>query len=161
MRRSVARLRDASLPWVFAVGVAIAWALADAQRADDKEMAWSLGPDGSIGFGGAWLAYVVRPMLFALIVGWLWRLALVTGWMWRVARLPLSLVPTHPDRTGGIAFIEKLPGALALVKRMRTAAIGRYTLQVILVPMAIPFCLLALLKLPLASILSTLFKVLI
>ena len=267
--RTATRLRDASSPWVLAVAVAIAAALADAPRATDKEMAWSLGPDGAIGFGGVWLAYVVRPMLFALILGWLWRLALVTGWMWRVARLPLALVPTHPDRAGGIAFVEKLPGAFALVtfalsammasrwahevvhhgaslasfqppliahavvwslalllpilalapalrslrknalpaysalvgeqgrlvhrrwierkpvvddslleaqgigpvadaaalyaavKRLRTVAIGRRALQAIVVPMAIPFCLLALLKFPLASILSTLFKVLV
>ena len=266
---SVVRLRDASSPWVFAIGAAIAWAVADAPRATDKEMVWSLGPDGTIGFGGVWLAYVVRPLLFALLIGWLWRLALVTGWMWRVARLPLALVPTHPDRTGGIAFVEKLPGALALVtfalstmmasrwahevvhhgaslasfqpaliahvvvwslallmpilalapvlrsarknalpaysalvgeqgrlvhrrwierkpvdddalleapgigpvadaatlyeavKRMRTVAIGKHTLQVILLPMAVPFCLLALLSFPVASILSTLLKVLI
>jgi hypothetical protein len=35
--------------------------------------------------------------------------------MWRVGRLRLALVPTHPDRTGGIAFVETLPKAFTLV----------------------------------------------
>jgi hypothetical protein len=40
---------------------------------------------------------------------------LVVLWFWRLGRLDLSLVPTHPDRTGGLAFVEKLPGAFSMV----------------------------------------------
>lgn len=43
------------------------------------------------------------------------RILLISWWFWRVGRLDLSLVPTHPDRAGGIAFVEKLPGAFVLV----------------------------------------------
>ncbi len=113
--RDVARLRDTSLPWVFAVGVAIAWAIADPPTAHVDEVKWAIGPDGAIGFGAAWFAYVVRPLLTALLLGWLWRLFLVTWWMWRIARLPLALVATHPDRAGGIGFIKKLPRGFTLV----------------------------------------------
>lgn len=112
--RDVARLRDASLPWVFAVGVAIAWAIADPPATHVDEVKWAVEPDGAIGFGVIWFAYVVRPLLAALLLGWLWRLFLVTWWMWRIARLPLALVPTHPDRTGGIGFIKKLPRGFTL-----------------------------------------------
>jgi len=113
--RDIARLRDTSLPWVFAVGVAIAWAIADPPAAHGDEVKWAVGPDGAIGFGATWFAYVVRPLLVALLLGWLWRLFLVTWWMWRIARLPLALVPTHPDRAGGIGFIRKLPRGFTLV----------------------------------------------
>ena len=113
--RSMVRLRDASLPWAFALAVAIAWSLADTPAPLDDAMSWAFRADGSLGFGGWWAAYVARPLFFALLLGWLWRIALVTLWMWRVGRLGLSLVPSHPDRTGGIAFVEKLPGAFALV----------------------------------------------
>jgi hypothetical protein len=78
-------------------------------------MSWAFRADGSLGFGGWWAAYVARPIFFALLLGWLWRIALVTVWMWRVGKLGLSFVPTHPDRAGGIAFVERLPGAFALV----------------------------------------------
>jgi hypothetical protein len=113
--RDVARLRDTSLPWVFAIGVAIAWTIANPPTAHVDELNWAIGPDGVIGFGAAWFAYVVRPLLTALLLGWLWRLLLVTWWMWRIARLPLALVVTHPDRTGGIGFVKSLPRGFTLV----------------------------------------------
>jgi hypothetical protein len=86
-------------------------------------MAWAVGADGAIGFGGGWFAYVVRPIFLALVMGWLWRMLLVAYWFWRVGRLDLSLVPTHPDRTGGLAFVEKLPGAFAMVAFALSAVI--------------------------------------
>jgi len=113
--RGLVRLRDASLPWVLGLGFAIAWSFADPPSNHDDAMSWAYGADGRLGFGGFWAAYVARPIFFALLLGWLWRIALVTLWAWRVGRLGLSLVPSHPDRTGGIAFVEKLPGAFALV----------------------------------------------
>jgi hypothetical protein len=113
--RGIARLRDNALPWAFAIGAAIAWAIADPPRADLEELNWSVGADGSIGFGGTWYAYVARPILAALILGWLWRLLLVSCWMWRVTRLPLSFVPTHPDRVAGLGFVKRLPAGFTLV----------------------------------------------
>jgi len=113
--RGVARLRDSSLPWVFAIGAAIAWSIADPPGAHVDELRWSTHSNGAIGFGGLWFAYVVRPVLAALLLGWVWRLLLVTCWMWRITRLPLALVPTHPDRVGGLGFIKRLPVAFALV----------------------------------------------
>jgi len=113
--RGIARLSDNSLPWVFAIGVAVAWSIADPPDAHVDELGWSVATDGTVGFGGAWFAYVVRPVLGALLLGWVWRLLLVTWWMWRITRLPLALVPTHPDRVGGLGFIKKLPVAFALV----------------------------------------------
>jgi hypothetical protein len=109
------RLAGASLPWVLAVGVAVAWTLADPPARGDDALSWAVGPDGELGFGGLWAAYVARPIFLALLAGWLWRIALVALWLWRIDRLGLALVPSHPDRTGGIAFVEKLPGAFALV----------------------------------------------
>jgi hypothetical protein len=113
--RDVARLRDASLPWVLLIGLAIAWSLADRPEEHGDAMSWAIDAGGALGFGGWWFAYVARPVFLALLIGWLWRIVLVTYWSWRVGRIDLALVPTHPDRAGGIAFVEKLPGAFALV----------------------------------------------
>ena len=52
-------------------------------------MSWAVGADGTLGFGGWWSAYVVRPIFLALVMGWLWRMLLVTYWVWRVGRLDL------------------------------------------------------------------------
>ena len=115
VNRSMVRLRDNSLPWVLVFGAAIAMSIADHPVRSDDTLSWAYDGSGGLGFGGWWAAYVARPIFVALLLGWLWRIALVTLWLWRVGRLDLSLVPTHPDRTGGIAFVEKLPGAFALV----------------------------------------------
>ena len=113
--RDLTRLRDASLPWVLAIGLAIAWSLTDDPKSHGDAMAWAIEAGDTLGFGGWWFAYVVRPVFFVLLLGWLWRILLVTYWFWRVGKIDLALVPTHPDRAGGLAFVEKLPGAFALV----------------------------------------------
>lgn len=118
------RLRDTSLPWVLVFGAAVAWSLADVPAARDDAMAWAFAPDGTLGFGGWWVACVVRPIFVALLLGWLWRIALVVVLFWRLGRLDLSLVPSHPDRTGGLAFVQKLPGAFAMVAFALSAMIA-------------------------------------
>jgi len=111
----VVRLWDASLPWVLAIGVAIAWSLLDRPHEYEDALSWAIDGRGALGFGGWWFGYVVRPIFLVLLLGWLWRILLVGWWFWRIGKLDLSLVPTHPDRTGGIAFVAKLPSAFALV----------------------------------------------
>ena len=130
--RAVIRMRDSWLPWAFALGVGIAGSIADGPDAGNDRSAWAFGPDGRVGFGGLWYAYVARPILVALLLGWVWRVVLVTVWMWRVARLPLAFVASHPDRTGGIGFVEVFPGAFVLVT-FATAAVlvGRWAHEVV------------------------------
>jgi hypothetical protein len=118
------RLRDSSLPWVPVFGVALAWSLVDQPDLHTDAMSWALDADQKLGFGGWWFGYVVRPIFLALVLSWLWRLLLVVHWFWRVSRLELSLVPTHPDRTGGLGFVEKLPGAFAMVTFALSATIA-------------------------------------
>ena len=122
--QAVVRLRDATLPWVLLLGAAIGWSLADDPRLHGDAMAWALDAEGRLGFGGAWFAYVVRPVFLALLLAWAWRIVLLTLWMGRVGRIGLSLVPTHPDRAGGVASVEKLPGAFALVSMALSAMLA-------------------------------------
>ena len=114
--RGVARLRDATLPWVVIAGLLLAW-LALAPRGGVHEVTWAEMGEGrpDVGFGGHWFLWVVRPVFLALLLAWVWRLALAFVLMRRIARLDLALVPTHPDRAGGLGFLEWLPGAFALV----------------------------------------------
>ena len=120
----LAAWRDASLPWALVLGAALALTLADRPTVDDDAMAWAAASDGTMGFGGLWFACVVRPVFLALVFGWLWRMLLVAYWMRGIGRIGLSLVPTHPDRAGGLGFIEKLPGAYAMVTFALSAVIA-------------------------------------
>jgi hypothetical protein len=122
--RDVRQLRNSSLPWVLVLGVAVSWSVADHPVVHEDAMSWAIGDDGRLGFGGWWFAYVVRPVFLALVMGWLWRMLLVARLFWRLGKIDLSLVPAHPDRTGGMAFVEKLPGAFAMVTFALSAVIA-------------------------------------
>jgi len=62
---------------------------------------------------GYWYAFVSIPIFQFLLLRWYMRL-LVWGWfLWRVSRLDLQLVCTHPDRSGGLAFLGKSAYAFA------------------------------------------------
>jgi hypothetical protein len=53
-----------------------------------------------------WYWMVCMPLFRFLFLRWLWRLTLWCFFLWRVSRLELRLVPTHPDRAGGLGFLE-------------------------------------------------------
>lgn len=83
----------------------------------EHELSWAAeGPSQSLrlGFGGWWLAYVARPIFLTLLAAWVWRLVMAMVLLKRIAGLDLALVPTHPDRAGGLGFLEKLPSAFSL-----------------------------------------------
>ena len=116
--RDTVRLRRAAAPWLMILAVALAIATIDAVTHRAHELVWAEDSDaapGGIGFGGWWLLYVARPIFLAIALGWLWRAALLTILFARLARLGLAIVPTHPDGAGGLAFIERVPRAFALV----------------------------------------------
>jgi hypothetical protein len=108
---SIRRLRDATLPWVVIVGIAVATVTLRRLDLADDAITWALEPDGTLGFGGWWFVHVARPLYFALSMAWLWRLALVTLWFRKIAGVGLSLVPTHPDRMGGMSVVQMMPSA--------------------------------------------------
>ena len=115
--RDMARLRDRTLPWVFIAGIVVTWLYLQPLAQQAHDLKWAVDPpaSGSMGFGGWWYLYVARPVYVTLILAWVWRIVLLTVLMVRVSRLPLSLVPTHPDRQAGLGFLTAVPGAFSLV----------------------------------------------
>lgn len=109
------RLRNATWPWVVMIVLTILISLTPGTEAGGDALRWALLPDGEFGFGGFWFLVVVRPLSTLLLLAWVWRLVLLTIWLFHVARLDPELVPTHPDRCGGIGFLEDLPVAFSLV----------------------------------------------
>ena len=55
---------------------------------------------------GQWYWLVCLTLFRFLMFRWLWRLGLWYRFLWRVSRLPLHLVPTHPDGVAGIGSLE-------------------------------------------------------
>jgi hypothetical protein len=112
-----ARLRDTAVPWLIIVGIALAWAFTGSAVHRSHELSWAAegGASPSLGFGGWWYVYVGRTLFVVLLLGWLWRLILLAITLKRIARLDLAIVPTHPDRAGGLGFVERFPTAFSLV----------------------------------------------
>ena len=52
-----------------------------------------------------WYGYVSLPIFQFLLMRWYFRLFIWTRFLWQVSRIELSLIPTHPDRVGGLGFL--------------------------------------------------------
>lgn len=66
-----------------------------------------------VGAGGFWLFTISSSIFWFLILRWLWRTVVWSLLLRWISRLDMRLVATHPDRTGGIAFIGHYPNAFA------------------------------------------------
>jgi len=62
---------------------------------------------------GWWFACVSLPMFQFILFRWYFRLFIWIRFLWQVARCRLSLVPTHPDRAGGLGFLSGTVTAFA------------------------------------------------
>jgi len=110
--RAVERLRDAWPVWAGMLALTLLFVTVERDPAHLHELIWaSAGSAGSawLGFGAWWFLFVVRPVFIMLLLAWLWRLVVCAVLIWRISRLPLQLVPTHPDRAGGLGFLEEMP----------------------------------------------------
>ena len=56
---------------------------------------------------GFWYVFVSIPILQFVLLRWYMRLGIWFRFLWQVSRINLNLIPTHPDRCGGIAFVGK------------------------------------------------------
>ncbi|BCA53063.1 hypothetical protein W02_02030 [Nitrospira sp. KM1] len=110
--RSADRMRDAWYVWssMFAIMLLVVL-VGDQEAMHLHELVWAdEGAPGRqhLGFGGWWFLFVMRPLFVWLLLVWVWRLVVSTVLLWRISRLTLHLVPTHPDRAGGLGFLEDL-----------------------------------------------------
>jgi len=59
-----------------------------------------------LSLAGWWYGYVSLPIFQFLLVRWYFRLFIWTRFLWQVSRIDLQLIPTHPDRVGGVGFLS-------------------------------------------------------
>ena len=56
--------------------------------------------------GGWWYTLVSLNLFRFVILRWYYRLAIWYRFLWRTSRLSLRLNPLHPDRAGGLGFLD-------------------------------------------------------
>lgn len=109
---SAYRLRNSALVelllmiFVYVVGIAVLWrhylSLDTATWYATPAMAGS-----SLTPAGIWYGYVSLPIFQFLLVRWYFRMFIWTRLLCKISRIPLNLVPTHPDRVGGLGFLAE------------------------------------------------------
>jgi hypothetical protein len=108
---SAVRLRNsifvelALLAAVYVVGVLILWRH---YIALSNTATWYALPaaDGiRLSPTGLWYASVSLPIFQFLLLRWYYRIFIWVRFLWQVARIDLRLIPTHPDRAGGLGFL--------------------------------------------------------
>jgi len=111
--RAAERLRDAWPAWASMLGITLlVVVLGYHDSAHLHELVWASTDSAgrpSLGFGGLWFLFVFRPVFVFLLLVWVWRLVVCGVLLWQISRLDLQLVPTHPDRVGGLGFLEDIP----------------------------------------------------
>jgi hypothetical protein len=66
---------------------------------------WRTDTGGRSTLAGWWYSLVSIPVFQFLFWRWCCRLLIWSRLLWRIARLDLQLIPTHPDRAGGLAML--------------------------------------------------------
>ncbi len=102
------------IAFVYGVGVLIVWR----QYVAPDAATWYATPaaGGSrLSVAGAWFGYVSLPVFQFLLVRWYFRVFVWARFLWQVARIELRLVPTHPDRLGGLGFLSGTVYAFAVL----------------------------------------------
>jgi hypothetical protein len=104
----IARWKDAWLPEAFFLVAAVLLALTMRNENFFDYLSGLAGGSNprAVGWTSQWYWMVCIPLFRFLFMRWLWRLALWCFFLWRVSGLELRLVPTHPDRAGGLGFLE-------------------------------------------------------
>jgi hypothetical protein len=108
---SAFRLRNSTLAEVlliaivYSLGILVIWPNYMALDAPT----WFATPtaEGSkLSLAGMWYIYLCLPIFQFLLLRWYFRLFIWSRFLWQVSRIELNLVPTHPDRAGGLGFLS-------------------------------------------------------
>jgi len=108
---SAYRLRNSVLAevllvvFVYVVGIAVVWRHYGTIDAATWYATPVAGGGSSLTLAGAWYGYVSLPLFQFLLLRWYFRVFIWARLLWQVSRIELNLVPTHPDRVGGLGFL--------------------------------------------------------
>jgi len=94
----------------------------------DFHRGWAVaGAEERLSLAGWWYLTVSQPLFWFLALRWVWRGTLWGVFLFRVSRLPLALMPTHPDVTGGLGFLPICQSSFAPVVFSLSVVLSSYT----------------------------------
>ena len=99
---------------VYVVGVLIVWRQFTVLSADTWFAPASL-TSSKLSLAGYWYTYASLPIFQFLLIRWYFRIFIWARFLWHVSRIRLALVPTHPDRVGGLGFLSTAVYAFSML----------------------------------------------
>jgi hypothetical protein len=125
------RLRDSIYGTILVVVAMVLVIISSALSASSTdEMSWAVAhaAGGSrLGFAGWWYTFISRPLFTGLLAIWTWRIVALWTLFGKLSSLRLRLVASHPDRVGGLGFMEGFTVACApLVLAISVVLAGRW-----------------------------------
>ena len=110
------------IAFVYGVGVMVIWRT---QTAVDVASWYATAPGSwKPSLAGWWFGCVSLPLFQFILLRWYFRLFIWARFLWGVSRIELQLVPTHPDRCGGLAFLANVCPAFAPVLLAQSAVLA-------------------------------------
>ncbi len=110
---SALRLRNSLLAefvliaFVYGIGVLVIWRHYSAL----ETATWYATPSAggsALTLPGMWYGFVSQPIFQFLMLRWIYRLLIWARLLFQVSRLDLNMIPTHPDRAGGLGFLSNV-----------------------------------------------------
>jgi hypothetical protein len=98
---------------VYIVGVLFVWRCYVALSTTDMWYAMPAAEGLKLSLTGWWYAYVSLPIFQFMLLRWYYRILIWARFLWLVSRIELNLIPTHPDRVGGLGFLANVSFAFA------------------------------------------------
>jgi hypothetical protein len=71
------------------------------------------GSRWNLTLAGYWYVFVSLPLFQFILLRWYMRLFIWFRFLWQVNQIELNLIPTHPDRCGGLSFLGNSSYAFA------------------------------------------------
>lgn len=102
------------IAFVYGLGVLVVWQ----QYMSLDTATWystSSSAGSKLSTAGMWYGYVSVPIFQFLLIRWLFRIFIWARFLWLVSRMQLRLVPTHPDRVGGMGFLADSISAFSVL----------------------------------------------
>lgn len=100
------------IAFVYVVGVGLVWRTKGALGVASW---YGVAANGKLqpSLAGWWLGCVSLPLFQFLLLRWYFRLFIWARFLWHVSRINLRIVPTHPDRCGGVGFLSQVSQAFS------------------------------------------------
>ncbi len=98
--------------FVYVVGIQVLWRNFIALGASTWYDTTSAG-SADLTIAGVWFGYVSLPIFQFLLCRWYFRIFIWARFLIHVSKIKLNLVPTHPDKLGGLGFLANTVYAFA------------------------------------------------